>query len=80
MPVKRGGANAAGLPFPGQFRRLNLSPHPSREGRGLFPSCSVWLRAKWVARGEGGGSGMGEGRTKLNRDGVDVRLKLRSPS
>jgi len=29
---------------------------------------------------EGGGSEMGAGRAKLNRDGVDVSFKLRSPS
>ena len=51
---KRGGAHAA---FPGKFRPLNLSPHPSREGRGSLPGCSMWLRAKWVARGEDGGMG-----------------------
>jgi hypothetical protein len=30
--------------------------------------------------GEGGGGGMGGGRTNLNRDGVDLSFKLRSPS
>jgi hypothetical protein len=30
--------------------------------------------------GEDSGSGMGGGRTKLNRDGVDVSFKPRSPS
>jgi hypothetical protein len=58
--------------------RLDLSPHPSREGRGSLPRYRVWLWAKCGGLGEGGGSGMGGGRTKLNRDGVDLRLKLRS--
>jgi len=33
-----------------------------------------------VVRAKGGGSGMGGGQAKLNRDGVDVRFKLRLPS
>ena len=49
-PLERGGADATGLAFPGEFRRLDLSPHPSREGRGSFPGCCVCLRARWVAR------------------------------
>ena len=59
---------------------LDLSPHPSREGRGSVPGCRVCLRAKWGGEGEGGGSGMGGGQVKLNCDGVDVSFKLRLPS
>ena len=68
-----------GLAFPSEFRRLNLSPHPSSEGRGSLPGFSVRLRAKWVARVKGGGSEMGGGQTKLNRDRVDVSFKPRLP-
>jgi hypothetical protein len=79
-PLERGGADAMGLAFPSEFRCLNLSPHPSSEERGSLPGYSVRLRAKWVARAKGGGSEIGGGRTKLNRDGVDVSFTPRSPS
>ena len=79
-PLERGGADATELAFLGEFRHLNLSPHPSSEGRGSLPGCSVCLRAEWVARAMGDGSGKGGGRTKLNCDGVDVGFKPRSPS
>jgi len=32
------------------LRHFDLSPHPSREGRGSLPGCSMWLRTKRVAR------------------------------
>jgi len=73
----RGGCSG-GWRFQGDA--VGLSPHPSREGRGSLPDCRVCLRAKWGGEGEGGRSGMGGGRVKLNRDGVDVSFKLRSPS
>ena len=57
-----------------------MGPHPSREGRGTFAGCFVWLRARWVAEGDGGGEGMSEERTKTKCDGTDVRFKLHSPS
>ena len=34
------------------------------------------LRAKRGGKSEGSGSGMGGGQTNINRDVVDVRLKL----
>jgi len=51
-PLERGGADATGLAFPSEFRYLNLSPHPSREGRGSLPGYSMRLRAKRVAMGK----------------------------
>ena len=68
------------LAFLGEFRHLNLSPHPSSEGRGSLPGCSVRLRVEWVVRVMGDGSGKGGGQMKLNRDGVDVSFKPHSPS
>jgi hypothetical protein len=58
---------------------LNLSPHPSREGRGSLPGGWGWLRANGGGEGKGGGGRMSEGRAKLNHDGVDAIFKLRSP-
>ena len=69
-----------GIHFPSMLRSVDLGPHPSREGRGHLPGFRGWLRANQGGEGEGGGGGMGGGRTKLNRDGVDLRLKLRSPT
>ena len=60
-----------------------MSPHPSREGRGSLPDRVVSFRVvQSESRGEGesGGGEMGGGLTNINRDGVDVQLKLRSPS
>ena len=45
-PYGKGGADAAGCAFPTKSRHFNLSPHPSREGRGSFPGCRLWLTAK----------------------------------
>ena len=45
---------------PNEMRRLYLSPHPSRDGRGSFPGGCVWLAANRGGKGEGsGGGGMG---------------------
>jgi len=79
-PSAKGGADEAGSAFLRELRHLNLSPYPSREGRSSLPGCNVQLRAKWVVRVKGSGSGMGGGRMKLNSDGVDVSFKPRSPS
>jgi len=73
--MERGGADAAVWAFPSKFRRLNLSPHPSRE---LLSVLQCVLVGEIGGEGEGGGSGMGGGWT--NRNGVDLRFKLRSPS
>jgi len=63
---------------PNEMRRLYLSPHPSRDGRGSFPGGCVWLAANRGGEGEGsGGGGMGGRRTNINCDGVDVLFKLR---
>ena len=64
--MERGGADAARLAFPSEFKGLNLSPHHSREGRGSFLGCSLWLRVKSVARAKVVVVGW-----NLNRDGVD---------
>ena len=64
------------MAFPSEVRRLDLSPHPSREGRGSLPGCRVCLKAKRGGEDEGGGGGMGGGQAKLNRDGVDASFKL----
>jgi len=56
---------------------IEFEPTSLKRGEGLVD------RRLGVVEGEmdeGGGGGMGRGRTKLNRDGVDLRLKLRSPT
>jgi len=40
--------------LPSELRCLDLSPHPSREGRGSFSGSCMWLAAN---QGEGEGSG-----------------------
>ena len=42
------------------LRRLDLSPHPSKKGRGSFPGEWVWLTANRRGEGKGGGGRMGE--------------------
>ena len=32
------------------LRHFDLSPYPSREGRGSLLGCSMWLRTKQMAR------------------------------
>ena len=43
-----------------ELKHLNLSPHPSREGRGSFPGGWVYLRTNQGEEGKCGGGGMGE--------------------
>ena len=56
----KGEGGALEWAFPSELRGLNLSPHPSREGRGSLPAGWVLLRANRGGEGEGGGSRMGE--------------------
>ena len=35
--------NKLGSACANELERLDLSPHPSREGRGSFPRCCMWL-------------------------------------
>jgi hypothetical protein len=54
-----------------------LSPHPSTEGRGSRPGSCMWLGSNW--KGEGWWWRRNERRrANINRDAVDVGLKLRS--
>ena len=48
------------LAVPNELKHLNLSPHPSREGRGSFPGGWVYLRMNRGEEDECGGGGMGE--------------------
>ena len=52
---------------------------PTSLNRGEGPLSGL-VEAEMGGKGEDGGSGMTGGRTKLNRDGVDGRFKLRLPS
>jgi len=79
IPLERGGVDAVGSAFPNVLH-LDLSPHPSIEGRGLVLGICVWLEANRGGEDEGGGSGMGGGWMNLNCDGVYLSFKLRSPS
>ena len=59
---------------------FEFEPTSLKRGEGLVSGLSCVFEGKMGGKGEGGGSGMGGGRAKLNRDGVDVSFKLRSPS
>jgi hypothetical protein len=59
---------------------LEIEPTSLKRGEGPLSGSSSVVESKWVVREGGGGGGMsGEG-TNINHDGVDVRLKLRSPT
>jgi len=55
-------------------------PTSLKRGNGLIAGVWRMVEGEMGGEGEDGGSGMGGGRAKLNRDGVDVSFKLRSPS
>ena len=59
---------------------FEFEPTSLKRGEGLVDGRLGVVEGEMGGEGEGGGEGMGGGRTKLNRDGVDVRFKLRSPS
>ena len=50
IPLERGGVGAGHPHFRGELWHLNLSPHPSREGRGSLTGFRMCLRVRWVAR------------------------------
>ena len=58
---------------------LEFEPTSLKRGEGLVDGRLGAIEGETGGEGESGG-GMGGGRTKLNRDGVDLRLKLRSPT
>jgi hypothetical protein len=60
----------AELLFLSELRHLILSPHPSREGRGLFPDGRVWLVANGGGQGGGGGGRIGEDERNLTVMGL----------
>jgi len=56
-------------------------PHIPHERVGApWRVVSCGLGRGWGGEGAGGGEGMREERTKVNRDGVDASFKLRSPA
>jgi len=55
---------------------IEFEPTSLKVGEGLVDG---WLGVVEGEISEGGGGGCG-GQTKLNCDGVDLRLKLRSPT
>jgi hypothetical protein len=69
IPLER--TNAAGCVLLSVLRHLDLSPHPSSEGRGSLPGGCVWLAANRGGDEGSGGETDGE-RTNINRDAVDV--------
>ena len=60
--------------------RLEIWPTSLIGGEGLIAGLLHVAKSEIGGDGDGGGSGMGGGRMDVNRDGVDVRLKLHSPS
>jgi len=54
--VDRGGADGAGSAVPSALRRLYLSPHTSREGRGSFLGDWCGWRRNRGGEIEGGGA------------------------
>jgi len=81
IPLERGGADAVGSRSEWDEASI-FEPTSLKRGEGPFPGSCMWLVANWGGEGEGsgGGGGMGGRRTNINRDGVDVVFKLRSPS
>ena len=59
---------------------FEFEPTSLNRWEGLVDGQLGVIESEIGGEGEGGGRGMGGRRTKLNRDGVDLRLKLRSPS
>jgi len=59
---------------------FEFKPTSLKRGEGLIDGWLSVVEGEVGGKGEGGGGGMGGGRMKLNRDGVDLRLKLRSPT
>jgi len=57
-----------------------VRPTSLKRGEGPFADSSCVVESEVGGEEEGGGGGMSGGWTNINRDGVDVRLKLRSPS
>ena len=59
---------------------FEFEPTSLKRWEGLVDGQLGVVEGEIGGESEGGGRGMGGGRTKLNRDGVDLRLKLRSPT
>jgi hypothetical protein len=59
---------------------LKIRPTSLMRGEGPNSGSSRVVESKWVVREGGGVGGMSGERTNINRDGVDVRLKLRLPT
>ena len=57
---------------------FEFEPTSLKRGEGLVDGRLGVVEGEMGGEGEGGGGGIGGGQTKLNRDGVDLRLKLRS--
>jgi len=77
--LERGGAAGAVSSLVREPSWWKSSPHPSIEGRG---SSASWTGVVEEGEGEGGVERWWRRRrerTKINRDAVDVRFKLRSP-
>jgi hypothetical protein len=65
---------------PGLLGVLEIGPTSLKRGEGPLSGSSRVVESEWVVREGGGGGGMSGERTNINRDGVDVRLKLRLPT
>ena len=74
----RGGCDGVGIS--GRIQAFGFEPTSLKRGEGLVSGLLRVFEGEMGGKGEGGGSGMGGGRAKLNRDGVDLQLKLRSPT
>ena len=57
-----------------------FGPTSLKRGEGPLSGLSRMVETEMGGKGKDGSSGMGAGRTKLNRDGVDGQFKLRSHS
>jgi len=62
------------------FATHQVGPTSLKRGEGPFVNSSCVVESEVGSEEEGGGGGMSGGWTNINRDGVDVPLKLRSPS
>ena len=62
------------------MRSSNRAHIPHERGGALWRRVSYVSGRGWGGESDGGGEIMREERTKINRDGVDVSLKLCSPT
>jgi hypothetical protein len=59
-----------------QVQVFEFEPTSLNRGEGLISELQHWFEGKMGGESDDGGSGMGEERMNLNRDGIDGVFKL----